>query len=103
MAAPAMASPGDCTKLKLAAGAGLTAMLVVPCKGPLPAALAAVTTVLLSLLRRLPKASSIRMTGCWMKARPAVAVADGWVSMDNLLARAGLRAIEVEVAGERPM
>src|SRR6266567_3510773 len=116
MATAAMASPGNCTKLRLAAGAGLTAMLlettllrvllvkamvmlvatlwarlvkvtrplaavrlVVPCKGPLPAALAAVTTVLLSLLRRLPKASSIRMTGCWMKARPAVAVADGWV------------------------
>src|SRR6266568_1417992 len=118
MATPAMASPGDCTKLRLAAAAGLTAMLlerallpgkpglvksivmlvatlcarlvkvttplaavtlVAPCKSPLPAARVAVTTVLLSLLRKLPKASSIRMTGCWAKASPAVAVADGWV------------------------
>src|SRR6266700_1385438 len=120
MATAAMASPGDCTKLRLAGAAGLRAMLlerallrellvkamvmlvatlcarlvkvttplaavrlVVPCKADaedcVPTMAVAVTTVLLSLLRRLPKASSIRMTGCWMKATPAVAVADGWV------------------------
>src|SRR3989442_624708 len=116
MAAPAMALLGGWTKLRLAAAAGLTVMLlerallrvppvkamvmlvaklcaklvkvttplaadrlVAPCKAPLPAARAAVTTVLLSLLRKLPKASSIRITGCWAKATPAVAVADGWV------------------------
>src|ERR1043166_4395008 len=49
----------------------------VPCKGPLPAARAAVTTVLLSLLRKLPNASSTRTTGCWAKTTPAVAVAEG--------------------------
>src|SRR6266700_2036194 len=116
MAAPAMVLLGNCTKLRLAAAAGLTVMLlerallrvllvkamvilvatlcarlvkvttplaavrlVVPCNVPLPAARAAVTTVLLSLLRKLPKASSIRMTGCWTKGRPAVPVAEGWV------------------------
>src|SRR5439155_772353 len=140
MAAPAMVLLGNCTKLRLAAGAGLTAMLlettllrvllvkamvmlvatlwarlvkvtrplaavrlVVPCKGPLPAALAAVTTVLLSLLRRLPKASSIRMTGCWTKATPAVAVLGGWVKMVSLLAGAGTTATLPEfVAPPRP-
>ena len=36
----------------------------VPCRMPLPAPRATVTTVLLSPLRRLPSASSTRMTGC---------------------------------------
>src|SRR2546425_872197 len=65
--------------LNVARPVASVARVVVPLRLPLPAALAAVPTVLLSLLRRLPKASSIRMTGCWMKATPAVAVADGWV------------------------
>src|SRR5262249_46333831 len=38
--------------------------LVVPCKVPLPALRLAVTVVALSLLRRLPNRSSIRITGC---------------------------------------
>ena len=43
----------------------LTAVrLVVPCKAPLPAARLAVTTVLLSLVSKLPDASSTRTTGC---------------------------------------
>src|SRR6266567_2523944 len=58
----------------------LTAVrLVVPCKAALPPARLAVITVLLSLLRRLPNGSSIRITGCWAKATPAVAVAEGGV------------------------
>ena len=51
----------------------------VPCNVPLPAARAAVTTVLESLLRKLPNTSSIRITGCWAKTIPAVAVAEGWL------------------------
>src|SRR5438046_616853 len=53
--------------------------LVVPCNTPVPALREAVTTVLMSLLHRLPKASSIRTTGCVAKAAPAVAVAEGGV------------------------
>ncbi len=51
--------------------------LVVPCKAPLPAFRLAVTVVPLSLLRKLPNWSSIRTFGCWAKAAPAVAVAEG--------------------------
>src|SRR6266542_2265237 len=56
-----------------------TVRLVVPCNVPTPPARAAVTTVLLSELRRLPYGSSTRRTGCWAKATPAVAVNDGCV------------------------
>src|SRR6266566_3338398 len=69
----------------------LTALsAVLPCKTPLPPLRLAVTTVVLSPVRRLPKLSSTRMTGCWAKITPAVAVADGWVWMVNRLAAAGL-------------
>ena len=58
----------------------LTAVrLVVPCKAPLPALRLAVTTVELSLERRLPNWSSMRITGCCAKAVPAVAVEEGCV------------------------
>ena len=49
----------------------------VPWSVPLPALRAAVTAVLLSVEIRLPKASSMRMTGCVWKATPAVAVEEG--------------------------
>src|SRR6266699_3349482 len=69
----------------------LTALsAVLPCKTPLPPLRLAVTTVVLSPARRLPKLSSTRMTGCWAKITPAVAVADGWLWMVNRLAAAGL-------------
>src|SRR6266571_3257842 len=68
----------------------LTALsAVLPCKAPLPPLRLAVTTVVLSPVRRLPKLSSTRMTGCWARITPAVAVADGWVWMVNRLAAAG--------------
>src|SRR5262252_1883629 len=64
--------------------------LSVPCKVPLPAPRAALTTVLsdtpLALLRRLPNWSRTCRTGCWAKATPAVALAEGWVWMARLLA-----------------
>src|SRR5439155_401072 len=63
--------------------------LVAPCKMPLPPFRLAVTTVVLSLERKLPKLSSTRMTGCWAKITPAVAVADGWLCMVNRLAAPG--------------
>ncbi len=72
--------------------------MVVPCNGPLPALRAAVTTVLLSALRRLPNWSSIRTIGCWAKITPAVAVAEGCLWMVNLLAVAGLTAMVLDVA-----
>src|SRR2546425_9609355 len=65
-------------------------MMVAPWRVPLPALRVAVTTVVLSLLRKLPYWSSIRIAGCWAKARPAVAVADGWVWMVSRLAGPGL-------------
>ena len=49
----------------------------VPWSVPLPALRAAVTAVLLSVEIRLPKASSMRMTGCVWKTTPAVAVEEG--------------------------
>src|SRR6266581_2478510 len=68
----------------------LTALsAVVPCKRPLPPLRLAVTTVVLSPVRRLPRLSSTRMTGCWTKITPAVAVADGWLCMVNRLAAPG--------------
>ena len=58
----------------------LTAVrLVVPCNTPVPALRLAVTTVELSLERRLPNWSSMRITGCCGKAVPAVAVEEGCV------------------------
>ena len=53
------------------------AMLTVPCKVPAPAPRATLTTVPLSPLRKLPKASSIRITGCWANGTPAVLSAEG--------------------------
>ena len=70
----------------------------VPCNVPVPAARAAVTTVPLSPLRRLPYWSSIRITGCCAKTTPAVAVLDGWVRMVSLLAAAALTTTLAEVA-----
>ena len=57
---------------------------VVPCRLPLPALRAAVTTVELSalplaVLRTLPNWSWTWMSGCWAKTTPAVAVAEGCV------------------------
>src|ERR1051326_5894241 len=64
----------------------LAVLLSVPCRAPL----AALTTVLsdtpLALLRRLPNRSRTCRTGCWAKATPAVAGAEGWVWMARLLA-----------------
>src|SRR6266567_1324013 len=65
--------------------------LVVPCKVPLPVPLVreAVTAVLLLLVQKLPNRSCKRMTGCWAKGTPAVAVAEGWVGMASVLAAPG--------------
>src|SRR5215510_6395857 len=59
--------------------------LVVPWSVPLPALRAALTTVLLLLVQKLPNWSCRRMAGCWAKGTPAVAVAEGWVWMAILL------------------
>ncbi len=53
--------------------------VVVPCKDAVPALRAAVITVLLSEVIKLPKASSIRTTGALEKTVPAVAVPGGCV------------------------
>src|SRR5882724_10977499 len=53
--------------------------VVVPCRVALPRLRAALTAVLLSLVRKFPKTSSIRICGCGAKAVPAVAVLAGWV------------------------
>src|SRR6266404_107258 len=69
----------------------------VPCNVPLPAPRAAVTTVVLSLLRRLPNWSSMRICGWGENTTPAVAVPGGWVRMVNLLAVAGATVTLEEV------
>ena len=51
----------------------LAVALVVPCSVALPKLRAALTTVLLSVVRKLPNWSSIRTCGCGAKAAPAVA------------------------------
>ena len=53
--------------------------LRVPCNVPVPVPRAAVITRPLSVVTRLPEASSTQITGCGEKATPAVAVAGGWV------------------------
>src|SRR5258708_9517032 len=68
-------------------------MFVVPCKVPLPRLRVAVTTVLLSVARRLPNWSSTRTIGWGAKAAPAVAVGEGWVRMVSRLAVAGVRTV----------
>ena len=65
----------------------LTAVRVtVPSSVPVPRPRLTLTTLLLSVVIRFPKESSIRTTGCWAKATPAVAAADGWVPSVNRLA-----------------
>ena len=72
--------------------------LVVPCNDAVPALREALTTVLLSLVRRLPKASSIRICGEGEKATPAVAVLDGWIEIVSRVAAAELTVILEDVA-----
>src|SRR6266704_4499329 len=79
----------------------LSAML--PCKTPLPPLRLAVTTVVLSPLRTLPKLSSTRMTGCCAKITPAVPVADGWVWTLNRLAAPGLTLKKLLSALVKPL
>ena len=79
----------------------LAVAVVVPCNVPLPVVRLAVTTVLLSLLRRFPNWSSILTCGCCAKTIPAVAVAEGCVKIVSLLAAAGLTVTLEEVAPVR--
>src|SRR5437588_11776092 len=65
----------------------LTAVaVVVPWSASVPLAIVALTTVLLSEVIKLPEESSMRITGCWAKAAPATAPAEGWVRTASRLA-----------------
>src|SRR5260370_37232146 len=110
--APASAAPEKlivmfvatlCERLVKVATPLAAIMLNVPCNRPLPALRAAVMTVLLSELTRFPNGSSIRTAGCCAKTTPAIAVAEGWVCMVNLLAAPGLMAMAPEVAPAQPL
>src|SRR5216684_4494230 len=79
----------------------MAARFVTPCKVPLPALRLALTTVVLSPLRRFPNWSSIRIKGCWTKITPAVAVLEGCDWMVSLLAAAALTTTLEEKAGRR--
>ena len=68
----------------------LAVAVVVPCSVAVPAPRVAVTTVLLSPLRKLPNWSSILTTGWFAKATPAVAVADGCVWIVSFVAAPAL-------------
>src|SRR5258708_13508475 len=66
------------------------------------------TTVLLvtplALLRRLPNWSRTCRTGCWAKATPATALAEGWVWMARVLAApATSRKVPKLEVGETPL
>src|SRR6266508_5943138 len=81
----------------------LTAVtLVVPCKVPVPALRAAVTTVLLSLERRLPKASRIRIAGAGENVAPAFTVVGGCDWMAKLAAGPAFTVKTALVALVRP-
>src|SRR5215468_2199945 len=96
-----------CERLLKLAMPLLAVALSVPCNVPLPAPRAALTTVLsvtpLVLLRRLPNWSRTCRTGCWAKATPAVAVAEGWVWIARYLATPATSRNEPRLAlVERP-
>src|SRR5437667_7856151 len=59
--------------------------VTVPCKVPVPALRVAVMTRPLSVVIKLPTASSTRMTCCVANVTPAVAVVDGCVTIVSLL------------------
>src|SRR6266581_4200886 len=59
--------------------------VTVPCNVPVPALRAAVMTRPLSVVIKLPTASSTRITGCVANGTPAVAVDDGCVRIVSLL------------------
>src|SRR5207245_523135 len=81
----------------------LTAVAVrVPCRVPLPALRAAVTTVLLSLERRLPKASRTRIAGAGVNVTPALTVVGGRVWMAKLAAGPAFTVKTALVALVRP-
>src|SRR5882724_10818636 len=77
--------------------------VVVPCKAALPAARAAVTTVLLSELIRFPNASSIRIIEELEKLVPAVAEIGGCVWIVSLAAGAALTVKVLLTALVRPV
>ena len=64
----------------------LAVTLVVPCNEAVPRLRVAVITVLLSVVIRLPTASTIRITGAGENAAPAVTVLGGCVCMAKLAA-----------------
>ena len=76
---------------------------VVPWRVPVPALRLAVTSVVLSVLRKLPYWSSIRTNGCCAKTIPAVAVLEGCVAIVNRLAAAGLTTTFEQVAPDKPL
>src|SRR5215470_5860172 len=96
-----------CERLLKVAMPLVAVALSVPCKVPLPAPRATLTTVLsvtpLALLRRLPNWSRTCSTGCWAKATPAVALEEGWVWMAKTLADPATSRSEPRLAlVERP-
>ena len=56
---------------------------------------------MLSPVSRLPYWSSTSITGCVLNATPAVAVAEGCVSITNWLAAAGLTTMLLDVVDAR--
>src|SRR6266545_1303006 len=75
----------------------------VPCRGPLPAPRATVTTLPLSVLRKLPNVCSTLTCGCCAHTTPAVDVLEGCTSLVSLLAAAGFTVTLLEVAPVRPV
>jgi hypothetical protein len=90
--------PDKVTPLKVATPAEAVPVTVPPNAPPVPLAMATVTTVLLSVVTRLPSASRICTTGWVAKAAP-LAPPTGCVVMANCVAAPAV-PVAVKVSGE---
>ena len=73
----APAVPVNFNPLNVATPLTAVAVSVVASTPPVPEAIATVTTVVVSVVTILPEASRICTTGCWVKALPLTALAEG--------------------------
>ena len=84
-----MSDTSGCARSVKVATPPTAVTLVAPSSVPAPPSRVALTSSV-SLVRRLPYASVIHMTGCCANATPAVATFEGSVAITSLFAAAGL-------------
>ena len=71
------AVPVNFNPLNVATPLTAVAVSVVASVPPVPEAIATLTTVVVSVVTVLPPESMMRTTGCWVKALPLTALAEG--------------------------